>query len=445
MAAPYPQFLPQAFATGAAGPDRNTIPDAPVTAQRASWQLGFPPQTMTPVVAGGKPMLGPDMNGALYMMSTHAVYAQTGQPYRYSADVVASLGGYAVGTLLGSADGSTLWYNSVALNTTDPDAGGAGWVGILSYGVTTIPGLTAGVRALTAAEAAKNILVLSGALVGNVQIVVPNQVKRWLVVNSTTGAFATTVKTAAGSGVAIPQGGFNAPVEVWSDSINVYNAVAPVNLPIDQNPTGLTIAQRTNAGYLYATYFNQNSPLENFAISALFAEVGGDGFHRKISLTNFQPQVNVGALGGTVTNAQVPQAAVTQHSAAVLANAALTGVPTAPTAAAGTATMQVASTAFVNRGASLSPTGYFRLPSGHLVQYGHAVLAAGSPGSIGVAFPIAFTAVYMAVCCTANRISGGSSGWGFVNSLGLTSMGIVVDENQAGTAREGYWIAIGQG
>lgn len=348
MPAAYPQFINQPFANNAAPTDRNTIPNTTLNTQRASFNLGFPPLTMLPVVAGGKPMLGPDMNGILFMLSSHAVYQQTGQPYRWSADVVAALapGGYAVGTLLGSVDGLTLWYNIVNNNTSNPDAGGAGWVAMYSYGITNIAGLAGGVRVLTTAESRMSVIVCTGALVANQQIVVPNQIRRWLIINSTTGAFSLTVKTAAGAGIAIPQGGFTSPAEVWSDAINVYNVVAPVNLPIDQAANPLTIAQRTNAGYLFATYFNQSSPLENLAMAAIYFDFG-DGYHRKISPANFQAQLPLSSFAGQVSNAQVPVGAVNQHRATILDNSNLTGVPTAPTAAPGTNNSQVATTAFV--------------------------------------------------------------------------------------------------
>lgn len=331
MPAPAPQFIPQAFAQNAAGPNRNLIPDTTLSLQRASFDLGFPPQTMQPVVAGGKPMLGPDMNGVLYMLSSHAVYAQSGEPYHYSADVVVAIVGYKVGTLLGSVDGSTLWYNTVNGNTTDPDAGGAGWVALFSYGLAAIAGLNGGVRVLTSAEYAKSVIVLTGALVANQQIVLPLQLRRWLIVNATSGAFSTTIKTAAGTGVIVPQGGFAAPVEVYGDGTNIYNVVAPVNLPIDQAATPLTIVQRTNAGYVLAVYFNQASAQENLTMSSIFFEQGNDGYLRKISPANFKLQI--------------------------FASPAFTGVPTAPTAAPGTNTTQLATTAFVQAAIVEQPLG----------------------------------------------------------------------------------------
>lgn len=351
MPAPAPQFIPQAFAANAAPQFRNTIPPSTATPGRAAFDLGFPPLTMQPVIAGGKPPLGQDVNGILYMISSHTVYQQSGQPYTFSADVVASIGGYAVGTILGTnlpaPNDKTLWFNITANNVTDPDGvGAAGWVAMYSYGITTIPGLTGGVRILSAVESARNVIVLNGALVANLQVVLPAQYRRWLIVNATSGAFSVQVRTPGGAGVTIPQAGFNGPVEVWSDGINMYNVVAPVNLPIDQAATGLTIAQRTNAGYLFATYFNQSSPNENFAMSAIYADAG-DGYHRKIAPANFQAQLPLSSFAGQVSNAQVPVGAVNQWRGTILDNSNLTGTPTAPTPSAGDNSARLATTAFV--------------------------------------------------------------------------------------------------
>ncbi len=345
----YPQFIPQPFANGASGTYRNVIPNTTGASQFASFNLGFPPNVMSPVPSGGEPMLGPDMNGVLYMLSTHTMYQQTGQPYRYNASVVGVIGGYAVGTLLGSIDGSTLWYNALDNNSSDPDANGVGWVAMYAYGITTLSGIVGGVVTPALVDAAKSVIVLLGTLAANLQFVLPSlQKRRWLIVNATTGAFTTTVKTAAGTGVDVPQGGFNAPVEVWSEGTNIYNVVAPVTLPLDPNPTPNTIPVRTNTGVLLATYFNQSSAIENFPIGAVIAETTpGDGFFRKISLANFAAQIALSAFAGQVTNAQVPLSAVMQYITDILASAALTGAPTAPTPVATDNSTKIATTAFV--------------------------------------------------------------------------------------------------
>lgn len=370
MGAPAPQFIPEAFALNADPSRRNVIPLNGPTAQRAGWNLGFPPQVMQPVVAGGKPMLGPDMNGVLYMMSTHTFYQQSGMAYRWSADIAAAIGGYAAGSMLGSTDNVTLWFNLTNGNSTDPDAGGAGWVPMYSYGVTVLPPSTGGVVTLTAAQATKSVIVVSGALVANLQVVVPTSLRRWLIVNTTSGAFTTTVKTAAGSGVPIPQGGFAAPTEVYGDGTNIYNVVAPITLPTDVAPTPNTIPLRSNNGYLYATYLNQSSPLENFTINEVYAGAG-DNFLRKISPVNFAANFLLSWFAGQVTDAQVPVSAVNQYRATILNDSVLTGTPVAPTPSNGDQTTKVATTAFANPpGSILLQNGQIILPSGHIIKYG---------------------------------------------------------------------------
>lgn len=442
MSAPYPVVIPEAFAQAADPSRRNVIPDTTVNPQRASFSLGFPPQTMTPIIAGGKPMLGPDMNGILYMMSSHTFYQQTGQPYRWNADVVAALvTGYAAGTLLGSTDGTTLWLSITNNNTSDPDAGGAGWVPMFSYGITTLPPTTGGIVTLTTEQAKRSVIVLSGALVANLQLVFPTSLRRWLVVNTTTGGFTTTAKTAAGAGVNIPQGGFSAPVEVYGDGISLYPVVAPVNLPIDVAPTPNTIVQRSNNGYVFATYLNQNSPLENFSINEIFAG-SGDGYLRKINRTNFAANFLLSWFAGQVVDAQVPASAVDQHRAVILANSALTGTPTAPTPAVGDNSTKVATTAFVQGTAVIAGTGYMRFPNGLIIQWGHQVQGGGI-GNMNVIFPIAFpTAFFMGLCCTGNRNFGGSNGSGYVTPVSNAAMSVFVDGSNVGN-RDAYWLAIG--
>lgn len=442
MGAPYPTSLPEAFATDADPSRRNVIPATTANQQRASWSLGFPPQVMTPVVVGGKPMLGPDMNGAIYALSSHTFYQQTGQPYRWNADVVAALvTGYAEGTLLGSTDGTTLWYNDTNNNTSDPDAGGAGWVPVFSYGVTTLPPTTGGIVTLTTEQAKYSLIVVSGALIANVQLVLPNSLRRWLIVNTTTGGFTMTAKTAGGSGVNIPQGGFAAPTEVYGDGTSIYNVVSPISLPTDVAPTPNTIVLRSNAGYVYAVYLNQSSALENFSVNEVYAGQG-DGFLRKINRTNFAANFLLSWFAGQVADAQVPQSAVTQHAAAILANAALTGTPTAPTPAVGDNSTKIATTAFVQGSSSIATNGYMRFPNGIILQWGHSVGAAG-PGALVVNFPLQFpNNVFAAVASTGNRTSFGAGGSNIVSALSIFGMTIYVDQNTGGF-RDGYWFAVG--
>jgi hypothetical protein len=57
---------------------------------------------------------------------------------------------------------------------------------------------------LTAAQARCRVIVLSGALTGNRNLIVPNN-GEWIVVNNTSGSYTVTVKTSAGTGVEVAQ------------------------------------------------------------------------------------------------------------------------------------------------------------------------------------------------------------------------------------------------
>lgn len=390
---PTPPLIQEPFAKNA-NPSfiQNPIPVTTGDATRASFDLGFPPLTMTQIFAGGNPPYGQDMNGILYMLSAHIAAAQAGQPYLFNSTLSTAMGGYAAGAVVGMADGSGLWLNQTAGNTTDPDGGSAaGWTPLYSYGFTQIA-TTGGVTTLSRAQFRRGVIVVSGALAGNAQIILPSGttegLRSWLIVNNTSGAFSLTAKTASGTGVAIPQGGFSGPTEVYGDGTNIYPTVAPITLPTDVNPTPNTIALRNNSGYLFATYFNQSSGLENFSMAAVYADAG-DGYHRKISLANFAAQISLSQFAGSVVAGQVPAAAVTQYTSLILASAALTGTPTAPTAALGATGSQVATVGFVNPGSVLASSGYRKNPDGTIDQWGTDPTGGASVISFPIPFPAA--------------------------------------------------------
>jgi hypothetical protein len=59
---------------------------------------------------------------------------------------------------------------------------------------------------LTSAEAGYDIQEYTGALTASINVILPTAVSRWWVYNNTSGAFSLTVKTSAGTGIAVPQG-----------------------------------------------------------------------------------------------------------------------------------------------------------------------------------------------------------------------------------------------
>ena len=102
----------------------------------------------------------------------------------------------------------------------------------------------------------KAVLVATGALAGNVNFVVPNKPKIYIVVNNTTEDFTLGIKTSAGSALEIPQG---ETYLVWCDG---SAAIATINA----NITG-TVAEATNAlqlGSVVAANYAQKAVLNQW-------------------------------------------------------------------------------------------------------------------------------------------------------------------------------------
>ena len=116
--------------------DKNTIPVTPSTetgqTNYASYQKGFPPVTMTPLVAGGLPPQGMDMNGILFALSSSLGFFQSGGLPTFNADFASTIGGYPLGAVLQSNDGASAYVSTIANNTTDfnesPESIGTSWL-----------------------------------------------------------------------------------------------------------------------------------------------------------------------------------------------------------------------------------------------------------------------------------------------------------------------------
>lgn len=126
MSTPAPPTIVEAFATSGG---RNTIPVTDPGAGLASYDLGFPPLTRTPIIANGIPPNGLDMNGILYALSAHIAWMSAGNSYAYNSTVSTAVTGYNVGAIVQSAvTPTTFFYNTLAANTNDPDSVLTGWL-----------------------------------------------------------------------------------------------------------------------------------------------------------------------------------------------------------------------------------------------------------------------------------------------------------------------------
>jgi len=211
----------------AASGAKNDIPvdsQIGITAGAASLVDGFPPLTRTPLAAGGTPPSGLDMNGVLYELSAILRWANAGGGYAYDAAFAtdSNVGGYPKGARIMRSDGLGYWFNTADNNVTDPEGAGAvaaGWVPDFTTGAAAVTMTSANVT-LTAAQYGKPIIVITGLLTANLNLIFPNIVGEWIVINSTTGPYTITCKTAAGTGLVV-----NSVQALAGDATNIYSAV----------------------------------------------------------------------------------------------------------------------------------------------------------------------------------------------------------------------------
>lgn len=205
-----PSRLLKAFAVNG---NKNTIPfessSSTDNSGTATYDKGFPPITMQPLSAGGIPPSGKDMNGVLYSSTQQLQWGNAGMGYPFNQDFANAVSGYPKGALIPNASLSGQWLNLVEGNTNTPDSSGAsttGWVPVGNYGATTLSGLSSSTVTLSASQASKDRIILSGTLTSNISITFPAWIKAWQVENNCTGNYSITCKTSSSVGVIVPNG-----------------------------------------------------------------------------------------------------------------------------------------------------------------------------------------------------------------------------------------------
>jgi hypothetical protein len=204
------------------GGSKNVIPvTTNPTPGGASFVDGFPALTRTPKVSGGIPPFGLDMNGILYDTTAINRWAAAGAGFTYDSTFAndVNIGGYPAGSKVLFSDFTGYWVNTLDDNITDPEAGGAGWLPGESTGSTNIV-MTASNVTLTSLQAAKNIIIITGVLTSNLNLIFPTYIKQWVVVNNCTGSFAITCKTLSGLGVAVNTG---ISANIYGDGTDIFS------------------------------------------------------------------------------------------------------------------------------------------------------------------------------------------------------------------------------
>lgn len=235
-----PFAIPIPFGAAA---DPMTITIIPVPSQKgitqgaASFSDGFPNTTFLDPDAGGVAPRGADFNGILNAITQSLTWVQSGGSFQYNPTFSADIFGYPLGAILQRADATGGWINTIDQNTSNPDTGGAGW---LPYGGSTAPLSLVVSNAnitLTALQAASPVVYVSGALTADVTIYFPNwNGAKWLLVDTSTGAFNVSVSTTSGSALPLSAGAN----EVYGDGTNI--------LPISQSVNSGGIVKTIIAG-----------------------------------------------------------------------------------------------------------------------------------------------------------------------------------------------------
>lgn len=107
-----------------------TIPETTTSLGVASLSQGFPTETQLPLADGGVPPRRIDVNGALYMLSTFAMYQQTGGKFTWSSEL-----DYDVPCII--YHNNNLWWcvqaNGLSTNIVEPGTNSSYWILLREY------------------------------------------------------------------------------------------------------------------------------------------------------------------------------------------------------------------------------------------------------------------------------------------------------------------------
>jgi len=93
----------------------------------ATYQEGFPPETMLNQDAGGLPPKGLDFNGIFYELSSPIAHYCRGDRIQFDATYAAAIGGYAKGAIVASNDYQKDYISLVDNNLVDPNGTNTTW------------------------------------------------------------------------------------------------------------------------------------------------------------------------------------------------------------------------------------------------------------------------------------------------------------------------------
>lgn len=218
------------------------------------------------------------------------------------------LGGTSVNNTIPRYDGTAckLKKSDVTISNTNVVTAGGGFVGNLT-GTASNATLAASATKLTTARRINGV-----AFDGTADITVVDSTKAPLTGGGASGTWAINITGNAATS---------------TNATTASNATKLNSVVEDVNATANTIVKRDGNGFIKGVYFHTTAVDTTTASSHYFVETGSDGYVRPKPLASVKAEI--------------------AGDRAPLASPALTGTPTAPTAAAGTNNTQIATTAFV--------------------------------------------------------------------------------------------------
>lgn len=166
LAASLPTRFPIPFANNAGAPYIRPIPvesQIGIDPGAASLTDGFVPLNGTPIAAGGVPPFEQDFNGLLKQVTEWVRWQNAGGTVPYDTAFSTAIGGYPNGAVLASTPPGKLWYSTVDNNTSNPDAGGTGWLPMDPTGVLS----TGAMQLRPTAEDLPGWVLANGLTIGN--------------------------------------------------------------------------------------------------------------------------------------------------------------------------------------------------------------------------------------------------------------------------------------
>jgi len=124
---------------------KNEIPLTTTEEGKASFDLGFPPETMVPYSSSGIPPDGKDFNGILNQLSEHQVWTNAGGLYKFDSDLCSAIGGYSKGAVVLLDNELSTVSSTINNNTNNPNVTLTGWQaygGQLVSNSSVLPGAT---------------------------------------------------------------------------------------------------------------------------------------------------------------------------------------------------------------------------------------------------------------------------------------------------------------